>query len=137
VTFKIINRLKFNNDHLKLNDNFKCHITFKITLILLTLLLYTFSYLALITLVFFSKSFFIPRDTKSLTYIVCHIRRNSLRSEVVFSEGPTITMGSSLAGVMTSCWEFKLELEWSTESVLRRNDLPLIDSRMPMNRAHT
>jgi hypothetical protein len=32
VTFKIINRLKFNNNHLKLNSNFKWYITFWMTL---------------------------------------------------------------------------------------------------------
>jgi hypothetical protein len=28
MPFKIINRSKFNNDHLKFNDDFKKHITF-------------------------------------------------------------------------------------------------------------
>jgi hypothetical protein len=73
-------------------------------------------------------------------FVVCHIRRNRLRSELLLSE-EGLTKGSFLVGVMaagefpTSCWECKLELEWSTESpesVLRRRDFPLIDSRMPM-----
>jgi hypothetical protein len=32
VTFKIVNRLKFNNDNAKLNDDFKCHIMIGMTL---------------------------------------------------------------------------------------------------------
>ena len=31
MAFKINNKLKFNNDYLKFNSNFKRHITFKIT----------------------------------------------------------------------------------------------------------
>ncbi|KAE8075525.1 hypothetical protein FH972_014233 [Carpinus fangiana] len=80
-----------------------------------------------------------PHDNQlNHPFVVCHIRRNRLiRSELLLSE-EGLTKGSSSVGVMaagefpTSCWEFKLELEWSTESVLRRQHFPLIDSRMPM-----
>ena len=32
MIFKITNKLKFNNDHIKLNDDFKCNIMVEITL---------------------------------------------------------------------------------------------------------
>ena len=31
-SLKIINKLKFNNDHLKFSNNFKCHIIFEMTI---------------------------------------------------------------------------------------------------------
>ena len=39
LSFKIINKLKFNNIYLKFNNNFKKHYTFKSTIIILVLLL--------------------------------------------------------------------------------------------------